>query len=65
MMTVSDNSIVKVTLLKSISGRLHKHRETVKALGLRKIGQSVEVKNTPERRGMINSVSHLVRVEGN
>lgn len=56
--------LISVKLVKSTSGRLLKHRETVKALGLKRIGHVVKVKDCVEVRGMINSVSHLVQVEG-
>lgn len=55
---------VKVTLVKSTSGRLKKHQACVRGLGLRRIGHSVEVEDTSAVRGMINKVSYLVRVEG-
>ncbi len=54
---------LQVTLVRSPLGRNKKHQRTVKALGLKKIGQSVEHKDTPEIRGMVNTVNHLVRVE--
>jgi large subunit ribosomal protein L30 len=54
---------VRVTLLKSTSGRLGSHRACVLGLGLRRIGHSVEVIDTPENRGMINKVSYLLQVE--
>jgi large subunit ribosomal protein L30 len=60
---MSGNSI-RVTLVKSPSGRLKKHRACVAGLGLRRIGHSVEVEDTPAVRGMINRVSYMVRVEG-
>ncbi len=60
---MSGNSI-RVTLVKSPSGRLKKHRACVAGLGLRRIGHSVEVEDTPAIRGMINRVSYMVRVEG-
>ncbi len=56
-------SKVKVTLVKSVFGRLPKHRETVKGLGLRKIGHTRELEDTKEVRGMINKVSYLLKVE--
>ncbi|MFP6815307.1 MAG: 50S ribosomal protein L30 [Pseudomonadales bacterium] len=55
---------IKVTLIKSPSGRLKKHRACVAGLGLRHIGQSVDVEDTPSVRGMINRVSYMVKVEG-
>ena len=60
---MSDNKI-KVTLFKSTNGRLEKHKACVKGLGLRRIGHTVEVEDTPSVRGMINKVSYMVKVEG-
>ena len=60
---MSDNKI-KVTLFKSTNGRLEKHKASVKGLGLRRIGHTVEVEDTPAVRGMINKVSYMVKVEG-
>ncbi len=54
---------LKVTLTRSIHGRLKKHRACVRGLGLRRIHQTVEVIDTLENRGMINKVSYMVRCE--
>ena len=54
---------IKVTLVKGITATKHKHRESVKGLGLRHREHTVEVADTPENRGMINRVSYLVKVE--
>ena len=54
---------VKVTLLKSTSGRLKNHKACVAGLGLRRINHSVVVEDTPENRGMINKAAYLLRVE--
>jgi large subunit ribosomal protein L30 len=54
---------VKVTLIKSSSGRLKNHKACVAGLGLRRINHSVVVEDTPENRGMINKASYLLRVE--
>lgn len=54
---------IKITQVKSTIGRLPKHRRTVRALGLRKIGQTVVKKDSPAIRGMAASVCHLVKVE--
>ncbi|MEQ8515301.1 MAG: 50S ribosomal protein L30 [Chromatocurvus sp.] len=54
---------IKVTLVKSFHGRLKNHRACVSGLGLRRIGHTVEVEDTPSVRGMINKVNYLVRVE--
>ena len=55
---------IRVTLVKSTSGRLKKHQACVAGLGLRRIGHTVEVEDTPSVRGMINKVSYMVKVEG-
>jgi len=54
---------IKLTLMKSTSGRLQNHKACVKGLGLRRTNHSVEVIDTPENRGMINKVSYLLKVE--
>jgi large subunit ribosomal protein L30 len=54
---------IKVTLLKSVHGRLRNHKACVSGLGLRRIRHSVVVMDTPENRGMINKVSYLLQVE--
>ena len=54
---------IRVTLVKGITATKHKHRETVKGLGLRHRSHTVEVVDTPAVRGMINRVSYLVKVE--
>lgn len=53
---------MKIKLVKSTIGSLPKHKLTVQALGLRKIGQIVEKQDNPQMRGMIKQVSHLVKV---
>ncbi|MCH9690602.1 MAG: 50S ribosomal protein L30 [Gammaproteobacteria bacterium] len=55
---------IKVTLTKSIAGRLRSHRACVTGLGLRRIGHTVEVEDTPSVRGMINKANYLLKVEG-
>jgi large subunit ribosomal protein L30 len=54
---------VRVTKVKSVIGRPAKQKATVLALGLRKMNQTVEHEATPQIMGMINKVSHLVRIE--
>ncbi|WP_415882726.1 50S ribosomal protein L30 [Neptuniibacter sp. SY11_33] len=54
---------VKVTLVRSPIGTLPNHKLCVKGLGLRRIGHTVEVEDTPSVRGMINKVNYLVQVE--
>ena len=53
----------KITLIKSASGRLKKHKACIRGLGLRHTSHSVIVKDTPENRGMINKVSYLLSVK--
>lgn len=53
---------VKVTQIKSTAGRLKAHKACVRGLGLRKIGHTVEVEDTPSVRGMINKVDYLIKV---
>ncbi|HQU14993.1 MAG: 50S ribosomal protein L30 [Chromatiales bacterium 21-64-14] len=54
---------IRVTLLRSLYGRLPGHRESAHGIGLRRRHQSVTIKDTPENRGMINKVSYLLKVE--
>ncbi|MEL7596825.1 MAG: 50S ribosomal protein L30 [Clostridiaceae bacterium] len=54
---------LKVTLTKSLIGRKKDHIATVNALGLKKIGKSVNHEDTPQVRGMIEKVSYLLNVE--
>ncbi|WP_308167033.1 50S ribosomal protein L30 [Acetivibrio sp. MSJd-27] len=53
---------MKITLTKSIIGRKQDHIATVKALGLKKIRDCVELTDTPAIRGMVKKVSYLVDV---
>lgn len=53
---------IKIQLKRSKIGKNQKQRQTVEALGLRKIGQIVEKEDNPQIRGMINKVSHMVEV---
>ncbi|HCK77029.1 MAG TPA: 50S ribosomal protein L30 [Gammaproteobacteria bacterium] len=57
------NRRIKVTLVKSKFGRGARQLACVHGLGLRRIHQTVELEETPAVRGMVNKVSHLVRVE--
>ncbi len=54
---------LKITLTRSTNKSLKNQKATVEALGLRKIGSSVEKQDNPQIRGMIKTVSHLVSVE--
>ena len=52
-----------MTLVKSPFGQIHRHRATVRGLGLRRMHQTVVLADTPEIRGMLNASRHLLRVE--
>jgi len=54
---------MRVTQTKSKNGANHAQRETLRSLGLRRIGQTVELKDTPQARGMVHRVRHLIKVE--
>ena len=54
---------IKVTQLKSLIGRKKNHRLSIKGLGLRGIGDSSILDDTPSVRGMINQVSYMISVE--
>ncbi|TDJ62317.1 MAG: 50S ribosomal protein L30 [Proteobacteria bacterium] len=54
---------IKVTLTRSLNGRLRSHKSCIAGLGLRRIGQAVEVNDTAENRGMIAKVSYMLTVE--
>ncbi|MEX2481355.1 MAG: 50S ribosomal protein L30 [Gammaproteobacteria bacterium] len=54
---------LRLTLSKSLHGRLQAHRACAHGLGLRKIRQSVEVADTPENRGMINKIVYMLDIQ--
>jgi len=54
--------VVHVTLVKSPIGYSKRHKDTIKALGLRRMHQTVEHADTPALRGMLAKVAHLVEV---
>ena len=54
---------MKVTQFKSKNGSDKRQLDTLRSLGLRRIGHTVEVKDTPAARGMVHKVRHLVRIE--
>ncbi len=55
--------MLKITLRRSTIGRPEKQRRVVRALGLRRLNQSVIHNDVPSIRGMINKISHMVEVE--
>jgi large subunit ribosomal protein L30 len=54
---------ITVTQVRSTIGKLPKHIATMKGLGLRRIGHTVTLEDTPSVRGMVNKVYYLVKVE--
>ncbi|MBR1628863.1 MAG: 50S ribosomal protein L30 [Lachnospiraceae bacterium] len=54
---------LRITLVKSTIGAVPKNKKTAEALGLRKIGKTVEMPDNDAIRGMIRRVAHLVKVE--
>ncbi len=57
------DKILKITLVRSPIGNTERHKATVRALGLHKLGQTVEQKDSPTVRGMLAKVNHLVHIE--
>ena len=53
---------LRITLIKSGIGRPKKHRLTLESLGLKKLNKTVVLKDTPQVRGMVRQVSHLLNV---
>ncbi|PZQ09408.1 MAG: 50S ribosomal protein L30 [Rhodanobacter denitrificans] len=61
---MSDNAKkIRVRLVKSVNSCQERHRISVRALGLRKLNDVRELKDSPSVRGLINQVSYLVKVE--
>ena len=57
-------SSVKITQIRSTIGQSDRHLGTLRALGLGRIGRSAEQTDSPQLRGMLRQVAHLVRVDG-
>jgi len=55
---------VKVTLVRSYIGASKDQKDTLRALGLKKIGDTREVAQTPDLQGMVRKVQHLLKIEG-
>ena len=55
--------ILRITLVKSPIGYSQRHKDTVRALGLRRLNQTVEQPDSPTLRGMVAKVNHLVKIE--
>jgi large subunit ribosomal protein L30 len=54
---------IRITLVRSPIGRRQDQKDTVRALGLRRLNQTIEREDTPVVRGMVSKVSHLLAVE--
>ena len=54
---------LKITLVKSMVGRPEKHRKVLRGMGLTKLNKTVELVDTPQIRGMVQKVSHLVKTQ--
>ncbi len=54
---------IRITLYKSPIGRSGRQKKTIEALGLKRLGQTVEHKDSKSLRGMLDRVSHLIRIE--
>ncbi len=63
MTDTAETKMLKITLLKSAIGFSEQHKGTVRALGLRKLHQSVTLPDSPSLRGMLQKVNHLVKIE--
>jgi large subunit ribosomal protein L30 len=60
---MAENKTIKIRQVKSVIGTMRKHREVIKGLGLRRIGDEVERPDTPAVRGMLAKVGYLLEVE--
>ena len=60
---MSEIGRLKITLVRSTIGFDRKQAKVVESIGLRRLGHTVELRDTPETRGMIQKVRHLVTVE--
>ncbi|MEA2181880.1 MAG: large subunit ribosomal protein [Solirubrobacteraceae bacterium] len=54
---------MRITQYKSKNGSDKRQLDTLRSLGLRRIGHTIEVQDNPQSRGMVNRVRHLVRIE--
>ena len=59
----AESKMIKLKLVKSLNGRKQNHIACAHGLGLRKIGQISEVIDTPENRGMVNTIPYLLSVQ--
>lgn len=61
--TKEKEKILRITLVKSPIGYSQRHKDTIRALGLRRMHQTVQHVDSPTLRGMLSKVDHLVRIE--
>ncbi len=59
-----DQKMLKIQLIRSFIGHPEKHRAVLRGMGLTKMHKTVSLPDTPQVRGMIHKVGHLVRVQG-
>ena len=59
---MTGKKMMKVKLVRSVNGRLERHKACVRGLGLRRMHQVVEVEDTPCTRGMVNAVYYMVKI---
>lgn len=57
------SKMLKITLVRSPIGNTERHKATLRALGLHRLGQEVEKEDSPTIRGMLSKVNHLVKIE--
>lgn len=60
---MSEKAKLRVEYVKSIIGSSQRQRRTLQALGLKRLGDVIEVENTPTMWGMLNKLSHLIQVQ--
>ena len=60
---MASEKTLKLTLIRSMNGRLKSHKACARGLGIRKMHNPVTVLDTPENRGMINKISYMLNVE--
>ena len=56
-------SKIKITLVKSLTGRLKAHQACARGLGIKKMHKTIEINDTPENRGMMNKINYLLKIE--
>jgi large subunit ribosomal protein L30 len=58
-----DSAKLRITLCKSLNGRLKSHKACARGLGLRRMWQTIEIINTDENRGMVNKIIYMLKVQ--